>query len=118
MAELQAVIQSMAGAARRAGVDIVTGDTKVVERGKGDGLYVTTAGVGVIEHDATIDPQSVRRGDAIVVSGDLGRHGIAVMAAREGLRFETTLESDTAFLWPQVDARCCKPGWRFTAFAT
>ncbi|MEK6799875.1 MAG: hydrogenase expression/formation protein HypE [Planctomycetota bacterium] len=104
MAELQAVIQSMAGAARRAGVDIVTGDTKVVERGKGDGLYVTTAGVGVIEHDATIDPQSVRRGDAIVVSGDLGRHGIAVMAAREGLRFETTLESDTAFLWPQVDA--------------
>jgi hydrogenase expression/formation protein HypE len=73
-----------------------------VERGKGDGIYITTAGIGVIEHSLRISPSSVRRGDAVLVSGDLGRHGIAVLAHREGLSFETTIESDSAPLWDAV----------------
>lgn len=90
------VAASMSEAARAAGVALVTGDTKVVDRGKGDGLYVTTAGVGVIEHDRVITPMSVRAGDVVLLSGDLGRHGMAVMAAREGLEFESDIESDCA----------------------
>ena len=93
---LEHVIGSMAAAARACGVRIVTGDTKVVDRGRGDGIYVNTAGVGVVEHDRTIGPAEVREGDAIVVSGDVGRHGIAVMTVRKGLEFETTVESDSA----------------------
>jgi hydrogenase expression/formation protein HypE len=88
----------MRGAALAAGVTIVTGDTKVVERGKGDGIFVNTAGVGIVEPGPAIAPASVRAGDAVVVSGDLGRHGIAIMAAREGLDFETSVESDSAAL--------------------
>ncbi|MBI5867749.1 MAG: hydrogenase expression/formation protein HypE [candidate division Zixibacteria bacterium] len=90
------IAQSMRHAAERAGVRIVTGDTKVVDRGKGDGIFVNTAGIGVIEHSLVIAPASVRPGDAILLSGDIGRHGIAVMAAREGIAFETTIESDCA----------------------
>lgn len=90
------IAQSMRRAADAAGVQIVTGDTKVVDRGKGDGLFINTAGIGVIEHGLEIAPSSVRPGDAIILSGDLGRHGIAVMAAREGIAFETTIESDCA----------------------
>jgi hydrogenase expression/formation protein HypE len=93
---LERVVASMAAVAKTAGVDIVTGDTKVVDRGKGDGLFVNTAGVGVIEHSLTIAPPSVRPGDAILLSGDVGRHGVAVLAVREGLRFESTIESDCA----------------------
>jgi len=93
---LTRVVRSMRDAAAEAGVQIVTGDTKVVDRGKGDGLFINTSGVGHVESRHPIAPTRVRPGDAIVVSGDLGRHGIAVMAAREGLQFETTLESDTA----------------------
>jgi hydrogenase expression/formation protein HypE len=88
----------MRNAALAAGVAIVTGDTKVVERGKGDGIFVNTAGVGIVEPGPAIAPASVRAGDAVVVSGDLGRHGIAIMAAREGLEFETSVESDSAAL--------------------
>jgi hydrogenase expression/formation protein HypE len=90
------IVQSMKLAARVAGVDLVTGDTKVVDRGKGDGIFINTAGVGVIDHEMVISPKQVRAGDAIILSGDIGRHGIAIMAAREGLEFETAIESDCA----------------------
>lgn len=96
IATLERVVASMARAAKAAAVDIVTGDTKVVDRGKGDGLFVNTAGVGVIEHGLAIAPSSVRPGDAILLSGDVGRHGMAIMAVREGLQFESTIETDCA----------------------
>lgn len=96
METLGRVVQSMAAAAQEAGVQIVTGDTKVVDKGKGDGLFINTAGIGVIEHDQVIAPQSVRPGDVILLNGDLARHGMAVMAVREGLEFESAIESDTA----------------------
>ena len=96
METLWAVVQSMRQAANEAGVQLVTGDTKVVDKGKADGIFINTAGVGLIEHNLSISPASVRDGDAILVSGDLGRHGIAIMAKREGLAFETTIESDCA----------------------
>jgi len=96
MDTLRRVVMSMQAAAAAAGVQLVTGDTKVVDRGKGDGLYVNTAGIGVIESAAAIAPSSVRPGDVIVLSGDIGRHGMAVMAAREGLAFESEIESDCA----------------------
>jgi hydrogenase expression/formation protein HypE len=96
METLARVARSMRAAADRAGVQIVTGDTKVVDRGKGDGLFINTSGLGLVEARDPIAPNRVRPGDVVLVSGDLGRHGIAVMAAREGLEFETTLESDTA----------------------
>jgi hydrogenase expression/formation protein HypE len=98
LADLRRVLDSMAATARAAGVMIVTGDTKVVDRGKGDGVYVNTAGIGLLEPATRISPAEVRPGDAILVNGDLGRHGIAIMAQREGLAFETTLESDCADL--------------------
>jgi len=96
MESLWRVVCSMRDAAQKCGVQIVTGDTKVVDKGKGDGLFINTAGLGVIEHSLSIAPQNVRPGDAILVSGDLGRHGMAIMAVREGLQFETTIESDSA----------------------
>jgi hydrogenase expression/formation protein HypE len=96
METLWKVLASMRQAADLAGVQIITGDTKVVDRGKGDGLFVNTAGVGVVEHALTIAPQSVRAGDAVLVNGDLGRHGMAIMSAREGLEFESAIESDSA----------------------
>jgi hydrogenase expression/formation protein HypE len=93
---LQRVVHSMRDAAAAAGVEIVTGDLKVVDRGKADGLFVNTAGVGRIVAAEPIEPQSIRPSDAVIVSGDLARHGIAVMATREGLGFESTIESDCA----------------------
>ncbi|MGB8701426.1 MAG: hydrogenase expression/formation protein HypE [Thermosynechococcaceae cyanobacterium] len=104
METLWQVVQSIQTAVARAGVNIVTGDTKVVERGKGDGLYINTAGVGLIDHPWRIAPTSVKPGDAVILSGDIGRHGIAIMAQREGLEFETTLESDLAPVAGQVQA--------------
>lgn len=95
---LQRIVASMRQAAQAAGVHIVTGDTKVVDRGKADGLYISTSGVGVLEHAQAIGPQQVRTGDVILLSGDIGRHGMAVMAAREGLAFEGPLVSDCASL--------------------
>ncbi|MDK3158216.1 hydrogenase expression/formation protein HypE [Kamptonema cortianum] len=93
---LQRVVESMRAAAAAAGVQIVTGDTKVVDKGKGDGLFVNTAGIGVIEYPVQIAPQHVRPGDAVIVNGDLGRHGMAIMAVREGLAFESAITSDCA----------------------
>jgi hydrogenase expression/formation protein HypE len=96
MESLWQVVLSMQRAAENANIRIVTGDTKVVDRGKGDGIFINTAGVGVIKHNLTISPGQVREGDEILLSGDIGRHGIAIMAVREGLEFETTIESDSA----------------------
>jgi hydrogenase expression/formation protein HypE len=93
---LTRVVSSMRKAAEHVGVHVVTGDTKVVDRGKGDGVFINTAGIGVLRHDLLIGPAAVRPGDAVVLSGDVGRHGIAIMATREGLDFETTIESDCA----------------------
>ncbi len=90
------VVQSMKQAADAANVSIVTGDTKVVDRGKGDGIFINTAGVGVIESELHIAPAAVQPGDVLLLNGDIGRHGIAIMAAREGLEFETRIESDCA----------------------
>ena len=96
MDTLWKVVSSMQQAAERAGVQIITGDTKVVDKGKGDGLFINTAGIGAVEHSLKITPKSVQPGDAILVSGDLGRHGMAIMAVREGLEFESAIESDSA----------------------
>ncbi len=101
---LRRVLATMRACADAAGVQLVTGDTKVVDKGKGDGIFINTAGIGVVEHKLTIAPSSVRPGDAIIVSGDLGRHGIAIMALREGLEFETTIESDCAPLAAPVQS--------------
>ena len=96
MTDLRRVAESMGRAAGEAGVKLVTGDTKVVDRGKGDGLYINTAGIGIVRAGGVIAPASVRPGDAILLSGDIGRHGIAIMAVREGLAFESAIESDCA----------------------
>jgi hydrogenase expression/formation protein HypE len=116
METLWRIVQSMAQAAKNTGVQVVTGDTKVVDRGKGDGVFINTAGIGVVEHDLKIAPQSVRAGDTLLVSGDIGRHGIAIMAVREGLEFETTIESDSApvadlvmqLLDAKIEVRCLR----------
>ena len=99
---LERVVASMRAAALAAGVAVVTGDTKVVDRGKGDGVFINTSGIGLVEHDFAILPASVRPGDLVLLSGDVGRHGMAIMAAREGLRFESAIESDCAPLWEPV----------------
>jgi hydrogenase expression/formation protein HypE len=104
MATLEKIVASMQAAAEAAGVAIVTGDTKVVERGKGDGLYVTTAGVGVIETPLIVAPSSIRAGDVVILSGDVGRHGMAIMATRAGLSFESEIQSDCAPLVVPVQA--------------
>ncbi|MBI4026490.1 MAG: hydrogenase expression/formation protein HypE [Verrucomicrobia bacterium] len=96
METLWRVVQSMRCAAARDGVQLVTGDTKVVEKGKGDGLFINTSGIGILEHNLSIAPASVRDGDVILLSGDIGRHGIAIMAVREGLSFESAIQSDCA----------------------
>jgi hydrogenase expression/formation protein HypE len=89
-------------AARTAGVEIVTGDTKVVDKGKGDGVFITTTGIGVVPDGVTIGPAEVRPGDVVLISGDVGRHGIAVLSAREGLLLEGPIESDCAALHEMV----------------
>ena len=96
METLWRVVRSMQNAAEAAGVMIVTGDTKVVDRGKGDQIFINTSGVGVIESERPMAPANVRPGDVVLLSGDIGRHGMAVMAKREGLEFESDIESDCA----------------------
>ena len=96
METLWRIVGSMRQAAQHAGVQIITGDTNVVDKGKGDGLFINTAGIGILEHSLKIGPQSVQPGDAVLVNGDLGRHGMAIMAVREGLEFESAIESDSA----------------------
>jgi len=98
MEELARIVESMRRAAAAAGVPIVTGDTKVVDRGKGDGLFINTTGIGVVPEGVAISPRGASPGDAVLVNGPIAEHGIAVMSVREGLEFETTLESDSAAL--------------------
>ena len=137
MDTLRTVVASMQKAAANAGVELVTGDTKVVDKGKGDGIFINTSGIGLIQEipglanearpgahpmnqskgsgaphvspilrdvGTTIGPASVQPGDAVIVSGDLGRHGIAILSVREGLEFESPILSDCANLWPAVEA--------------
>jgi hydrogenase expression/formation protein HypE len=96
IAELEAIVQSMRRAADRAGVAVIAADTKVVEHGKADGLFVTTSGIGVVAPGIELGPERIQAGDAVLVSGPIGDHGIAVMSAREGLEFQTTIISDSA----------------------
>jgi hydrogenase expression/formation protein HypE len=104
MRDLERIVGSMAEACERVGVSLVTGDTKVVDRGKGDGVYVNTSGIGRVRDGVTVGPGRAEPGDAVLVSGPIGDHGIAVMAAREGIDFETTLVSDSAPVCALVQA--------------
>ncbi len=104
LADIGRVAGAMGRAAERAGVRLVTGDTKVVDSGSGDGVYVTTTGVGVVPAGVDIGPLRARVGDAVLVSGDIGLHGVAVLSCREGLEFGTTVRSDTAALHGLVAA--------------
>ncbi len=104
LADLDRIAASMAKAAAAAGVPIVTGDTKVVERGKGDGVFITTTGVGVVPRGIEISGDLARPDDAILVNGSIGDHGVAIMSRRENLEFETTIESDSAALHGLVAA--------------
>lgn len=116
LATLKHILTDMRTAADEAGVTIVTGDTKVVERGKADGLYISTAGIGLVRTAAPVRPKSVRAGDAILLSGDLGLHGAAVLSVREGLEFEPAPLSDCktlhrpvlALLAAGVDVHCLR----------
>jgi hydrogenase expression/formation protein HypE len=98
LAQLAAIVEAMANAAAIAGVKIVTGDTKVVERGHGDGCYINTAGVGLVRSGITVGPHRAQPGDAILLSGTIGDHGMAIMSVREGLEFESQIRSDCAAL--------------------
>lgn len=103
LADLARVVRSMAAASKEAGVPIVTGDTKVVEKGKADGVFISTAAVGEIFAGVTVSGELARPGDAVIVSGTLGDHGVAVMSQREGLGFETQVQSDSAALHGLVE---------------
>jgi hydrogenase expression/formation protein HypE len=104
LGDLAEVVRRMAAAAARAGVRIVTGDTKVVERGHGDGVYINTAGVGVVPAGVSVGAEPLRPGDVVIASGTLGDHGMAIMSVREGLEFEAEIASDTAPLHGLVAA--------------
>ena len=112
---LRAEVEAMAGAARRAGVPIVGGDTKVVEHGQCDGMYVTTFGIGEVDPRAQLDPKSVRPGDCVLLSGPIGDHGITILLARGELEIESEVGSDTPPVWPFVEAllRTCQEGVRW-----
>jgi hydrogenase expression/formation protein HypE len=113
LADLKRIVDSMARAAREAGVAIVTGDTKVVEQGKGDGVFITTTGLGVVPEGIEISGDRARPGDRILVSGSMGDHGMAIMSKRESLEFTTDLVSDTAALHTLVaDMIAVAPGIR------
>lgn len=103
-ATLRAEVEAIATAAATAGVQIVAGDTKVVERGHADEMYLTTAGVGLVDPRATLSPSALRPGDRILVSGTVGDHGTAIMLARGEFELDAAVESDTCSLWPAVDA--------------
>ena len=103
MEDLWKIVRSMADAAKATGVTIVTGDTKVVDRGKGDGVFINTSGVGILREGVEVTPGRVTPGDSVILSGDLGRHGISIMALREGIELESTIESDLAPLSAVVE---------------
>lgn len=100
--QLDGIVASMAAASRQAGVPVVTGDTKVVERGKADGIFITTAGIGIVPEGVDISGDHAQPGDAVLLSGTIGDHGVAVMSKRENLEFETTIQSDSAALHGMV----------------
>jgi len=102
MAILWQIIQSIKQASLNTNVQIVTGDTKVVDKGKGDQIFINTSGIGLVEHEQIIAPISIEKGDFILLNGDLGRHGIAIMATREGLEFESEIMSDCAPLHQEI----------------
>lgn len=104
LAELKRIVDSMAAAAREAGVPVVTGDTKVVEKGKGDGVFISTTGLGVVPHGVDVSGANARPGDVLLLSGTIGDHGVAVLSKRESLEFETTIASDSAALHTLVAA--------------
>lgn len=104
MAVVGRIAETMGAAARAAGVEIVTGDTKVVEAGRGDGVYVNTAGIGLVPDGVDIRPQRAVPGDVVIVSGEIGLHGVAIMSVREGLEFGARVESDCAALGGLVEA--------------
>lgn len=98
LADLERIVISMARAAREAGVPVVSGDTKVVEKGKGDGVFITTTGVGVLPEGVSISPAAAKPGQAVLLSGTIGDHGVAILSKRENLTFETEIQSDSAAL--------------------
>jgi hydrogenase expression/formation protein HypE len=104
LADLKRIVESMAKASREAGVPVVTGDTKVVEKGKGDGVFITTTGVGAVAQGIDVRGDRARSGDRVIVSGPIGDHGVAIMSLRENLTFDTTIASDTAALHGLVAA--------------
>jgi hydrogenase expression/formation protein HypE len=104
METLRAVVESMGAAAARAGIPIVTGDTKVVDKGSGDGLFINTAGIGIVRPGISLSANQARPGDCVLLSGFIGDHGIAILAQREGLEFETRIESDSAALHGLIGA--------------
>ncbi|MBK7565794.1 MAG: hydrogenase expression/formation protein HypE [Propionivibrio sp.] len=126
LSDLARIVESMANAARQAGVPVVTGDTKVVERGKGDGVFITTTGVGVVPEGLQLGGNRARPGDAVLVSGSLGDHGVAIMSRRENLSFDAPIESDTAalhgliaaMLAVRADLRCLRDPTRGGLAAT
>lgn len=119
LATLGAIVERMRDAARAAGVRIVAGDTKVVNRGHGDGCYINTAGVGVVPAGVSLSPRAARPGDVVLVSGTIGDHGTAIMSVREGLEFETVIQSDCAPLHGLVaDLLAAAPGTRVLRDAT
>jgi hydrogenase expression/formation protein HypE len=108
--ELRAEVEAIAAAARAAGVAVITGDTKVVERGHADGMYICTAGVGRRDPRAQLSPAALRPGDRILLSGSIGEHGTAIMLARGEFELDAQIESDTCSLWPAVDALLAAAG--------
>lgn len=104
LADLKRIVQSMALASRDAGVPVITGDTKVVEKGKGDGVFISTTGIGVVAPGIDVSGANARPGDVVLLSGTIGDHGVAVMSQRESLEFGTTIQSDTAALHTLVAA--------------
>lgn len=108
IADLKKIVDSMRIAAEKAGVFIVTGDTKVVERGKCDKIFINTSGVGVLEDDIEISPRRAAAGDVVICSGPIGVHGITILSTRESLGFETTLQSDTASLNGMLTTLCAR----------
>ncbi|MEZ5975719.1 MAG: hydrogenase expression/formation protein HypE [Planctomycetota bacterium] len=126
LADLDRIVESMARASREAGVPVVTGDTKVVERGKADGVYIATTGVGRVPEGVQIDARQARPGDAILINGTIGDHGVAIMSSRQGMAFESSVQSDSAALHTLVaemvrvapDIRCMRDATRGGLSAT
>ena len=104
IAALEKIVQSMARAAEEAGVQVVTGDTKVVEHGSGSGVYINTSGIGTVAEGVSLGLDRIQPGDAVLINGDLGRHGMAIMSVRAGLEFESEIQSDSAPLIAPVQA--------------